>query len=51
MKKKRLPYKLAMYILLLIVTVVVAFPFIWMIFSSFKDIKEFYYIPPTFAYV
>lgn len=34
------------YILLIGVAVIVGYPFLWMLLSSFKDIREFYLIPP-----
>jgi len=45
-KIKRILYKVMIYGLLLSLTVIVAYPFIWMILSSFKESKEFYYMPP-----
>ncbi|MFZ2538077.1 MAG: carbohydrate ABC transporter permease [Oscillospiraceae bacterium] len=38
--------RFAIYVVLIIITFIVAFPFVFMIFSSFKDIKEFYVTPP-----
>ena len=34
------------YTLLVLIAIVVGYPFLWMILSSFKDISEFYMIPP-----
>lgn len=39
-------FPIMIYLLMLAVTVTVAFPFVWMIFSSFKELSEFYTIPP-----
>ena len=35
------------YLVLLVMTVITAFPFIWMILSSFKESSEFYLMVPT----
>ena len=45
-KTRRLFSKSAIYILLILVAVIVGYPFLWMLLSSFKDISEFYMIPP-----
>lgn len=45
MKSKSLK-KILLLLLLIGASVVVVFPFLWMIFSSFKKIDEFYFIPP-----
>ena len=45
-KTRRLFSKSATYILLILVAVIVGYPFLWMLLSSFKDISEFYMIPP-----
>ena len=45
-KTRRLFSKSATYILLILVAVIVGYPFLWMLMSSFKDISEFYMIPP-----
>ena len=45
-KTLRLFSKSATYILLILVAVIVGYPFLWMLLSSFKDISEFYMIPP-----
>lgn len=45
-KTRRNLGKFAIYAALLFITFLVAYPFIWMIFSSFKTTKEFYYVPP-----
>ncbi|MDU7537951.1 MAG: hypothetical protein E7K67_13270 [Peptostreptococcaceae bacterium] len=41
-KAKRNIYKGITYVLLIGIAILVAFPFLWMILSSFKDISEFY---------
>ncbi|WP_040213392.1 carbohydrate ABC transporter permease [Clostridium polynesiense] len=46
MNKKRLK-KILLIILLVAASAVVVLPFVWMIFSSFKKIEEFYFIPPS----
>jgi multiple sugar transport system permease protein len=38
--------KIVLYIVLCICAIFVVFPFLWMIFSSFKKIDEFYIMPP-----
>ena len=45
-KLKKVMYKALIYALLLALTGIVAYPFLWMIFASFKTSKEFYYMPP-----
>ena len=45
-KTRRLFSKSATYILLILVAVIVGYPFLGMLLSSFKDISEFYMIPP-----
>ncbi|MFQ9695539.1 MAG: hypothetical protein ACLRY5_01680 [Zhenhengia sp.] len=45
-KAKRNIYKGITYVLLIGIAILVAFPFLWMILSSFKDISEFYIMPP-----
>ena len=45
-KTRRLFSKSATYILLILVAVIVGYPFLWMLLSSFKDLSEFYMIPP-----
>ena len=45
-KTRRLFSKSATYILLILVAVIVGYPFLWMLLSSFNDISEFYMIPP-----
>ena len=45
-KTRRLFSKSATYILLILVAVIVGYPFLWMLLSSFKDNSEFYMIPP-----
>ena len=45
-KTRRLFSKSATYILLILVAVIVGYPFLWMLLSSIKDISEFYMIPP-----
>lgn len=45
-KTRRLFSKSATYIFLILVAVIVGYPFLWMLLSSFKDISEFYMIPP-----
>ncbi len=40
-------FKIVMYLLVLILTVVVVFPFLWMLLASFKDISEFYSVTPS----
>lgn len=44
--KQNSRYKIIIICLLIIVSILVALPFVWMIFSSFKRIDEFYLIPP-----
>lgn len=46
-KMKKSLSKILVYVLLISVTIIVAFPFAWMFFSSFKEISEFYAMPPT----
>lgn len=43
---KRNMYKAITYVLLIGIAILVAFPFLWMILSSFKEISEFYIMPP-----
>lgn len=43
--RKNLPL-VVIYTLLVLIAIVVGYPFLWMILSSFKDISEFYMIPP-----
>lgn len=46
-RKSQKRFKTAgVYFLLLGVAVIVGYPFLWMLFSSFKGIREFYLIPP-----
>ena len=45
-KTRRAMGKVLIYLALLTITFLVAYPFVWMIFSSFKSTKEFYYVPP-----
>jgi multiple sugar transport system permease protein len=45
-KGKKILSKTVTYALLILIAVVVGYPFLWMLLSSFKDIKEFYLIPP-----
>ncbi len=45
---RKIYFKIILYLLILIITVIVAFPFLWMILSSFKELSEFYNVPPTF---
>lgn len=40
------PTLVVIYTLLVLIAIVVGYPFLWMILSSFKDISEFYMIPP-----
>jgi multiple sugar transport system permease protein len=44
--KKKMLNKAVLLLLLCIGALVVVIPFVWMIFSSFKTIDEFYLIPP-----
>lgn len=44
-KRKRIAH-IFIYSCLILGSIVVAVPFIWMIFSSFKSIEEFYVMPP-----
>ncbi|WP_027625145.1 carbohydrate ABC transporter permease [Clostridium lundense] len=44
--KQNSRYKAITICLLILVSILVALPFVWMIFSSFKRIDEFYLIPP-----
>lgn len=46
-KVKKICIKTFLYLLLGSLAVIVAFPFVWMIFASFKDVKEFYVLKPT----
>lgn len=46
-KAKKICIKTFLYLLIGSLAVVVAFPFVWMIFASFKDVKEFYVLKPT----
>lgn len=45
-KAKKNIYNGITYVLLIGIAILVAFPFLWMILSSFKDISEFYIMPP-----
>lgn len=45
-KQKTLLKKAGLYLLLAAVTVITAFPFLWMILSSFKESSEFYLLTP-----
>ena len=45
-KKKRTVGKVFCYLLLLCMTIITAFPFLWMILSSFKQSSEFYLLVP-----
>ncbi len=45
-KRRRALSKTLIYALLVLIAVIVGYPFLWMLLSSFKDIKEFYQIPP-----
>ena len=45
-KKKRTVGKVFCYLLLLCMTIITAFPFLWMILSSFKQSSEFYLLIP-----
>lgn len=38
--------RIAIYLLLFTAAFIVGYPFLWMLLSSFKDIKEFYLVPP-----
>ena len=46
-KVKKICVKTFLYLLIGSLAVIVAFPFVWMIFASFKDVKEFYVLKPT----
>jgi ABC-type sugar transport system, permease component len=46
MKKGKLTKDIILYIVLGLGSLLVVVPFVWMIFSSFKNIEEFYYMPP-----
>lgn len=46
MKRKKTANKVLLYLVLSVGTLFVIVPFLWMIFSSFKGIQEFYYMPP-----
>ena len=37
---------IVLFIVLCLLSVIIAFPFIWMILSSFKKSEEFYYLVP-----
>lgn len=45
-KTKKAIGRLGIYLPLFAIALVVSYPFIWMLLSSFKDIREFYQIPP-----
>ncbi len=45
-KQNELLKKVGLYLLLAVVTVITAFPFLWMILSSFKESSEFYLLTP-----
>ncbi len=45
-KQNELLKKAGLYLLLAVVTVITAFPFLWMILSSFKESSEFYLLTP-----
>lgn len=45
-KQKTLLKKAGLYLLLAAVTIITAFPFLWMILSSFKESSEFYLLTP-----
>ena len=42
-------YKILTYAFLLLVAVIIVFPFYWMIISSLKTQTEYYFSPPTFV--
>jgi multiple sugar transport system permease protein len=46
MKRGKLTKDIILYIVLGLGSLLVVVPFVWMIFSSFKNIEEFYYMPP-----
>lgn len=46
-KAKKHVTRAVCYLLAVSLMVVVAFPFLWMILASFKDVKEFYVLKPT----
>lgn len=46
MKKKKTVKNALLYTVLCLCSLLVVVPFLWMIFSSFKRIEEFYYMPP-----
>ena len=37
---------IVLFIVLCLLSVIIAFPFIWMVLSSFKKSEEFYYLVP-----
>lgn len=45
-KGRKIFSKISLYALLIVAAVIVGYPFLWMLLSSFKDINEFYLVPP-----
>ena len=46
-KLKRVPWCLFLIVFLTIGTIIMIYPFIWMVSASFKEVTEMYQIPPT----
>lgn len=46
-KSKQNIVKSVLYLLAILVTIIVAYPFLWMILASFKEASEFYLLKPT----
>ena len=46
-KLKRVPWCLFLIVFLTIGTIIMIYPFIWMVSASFKEVAEMYQIPPT----
>ncbi|HBM80652.1 MAG: carbohydrate ABC transporter permease [Clostridiales bacterium] len=46
MRKNKINKNIILYIVLIACSLLVIVPFAWMIFSSFKTVEEFYYMPP-----
>lgn len=46
-KLRRVPWCLFLIVFLTIGTVIMIYPFIWMVSASFKEVAEMYQIPPT----
>jgi multiple sugar transport system permease protein len=46
-KNKKMAVRIFFFLLTLGLAMIIAFPFVWMIFASFKESKEFYVLKPT----